>query len=476
MCHIRYNRHVGAAVFSAVSLASRASNAAKRAQAWVSIAVTWARPLIVAILVWARERLAARASRAVTTAGGILLYTKLWLADVASRVRHLPYLAAEAGTRAAALVSDVVPRARLYALVGVTHWRMMMDDGTLARPIADEAGAADGADDVQPPSVGGGGDQSATLPSPFVMWLRLVRPSALLLVLVPALTALILLWLRGASIRPIPALAGVVSLVLAQAGASLLDVYLEYARRAHLPASERNDRMTARALLASSKIHPMNVMRLGILLLMAGALAGIPLITTGGWPVALLGAAGLLIAFLFSATSFALKRFALSDLLIGLALGPGIVAGMMLAQRHIPTGRDMLFACALGLLAMVPAEGAHLRDVRHDTLLHRKTLVTVLGDGVGRAVYVLYLLAGMALLALAALPKGAPHGALLALFALPSFAIPVSGALRANPGFAREHVVLQELRAYAVFAFWLLLGLAVNAILIRGLGPLPATV
>lgn len=312
--------------------------------------------------------------------------------------------------------------------------------------------------------------------SPFVTWMRLIRPAALLLVLVPALTALALLWVRSARIHALPAISGLISLALVQAGASLLDVYLEYARRARLPTADRHDWLTARALLSQSQAHPLNVLRVSIALMILGALAGIPLIASGGWLIVLLGAIGLAIAFLFSATAFALKRFSLADLLIGLALGPGVVAGMMLAQRHTPTPRDLLIAGALGLLAMLPAEGAHLRDARHDKALGRSTLVTTLGDGVGKAIYWLCLLTAFALLAIAALPRGAPHGALLGFFALPAFSIPLTGVVRARAGRAREQIIPQELRAYALFGFWLLLGLAINAILISGLGPIPPTV
>ena len=353
-----------------------------------------------------------------------------------------------------------------------------MDDGTVARPFVQNARAHnDVAEDAATATDSMSGAGLALPPgSRLATWIRLTRPSALLLVIVPALTALALLWLRGVTLLALPALAGIASLALVQAGASLLDVHLEYARREQLPETERRDHQTARALLARSAINPLNVLRLSILLIVLGVLVGIPLIISGGWPVALLGLAGVAIAFLFSATSFALKRFPLADFIIGLALGPGIVAGMMLAQRHTPTGRDLLFAGALGFLAMLPAAGVHLRDAQQDALLGRKTLVTVLGDGLGRTIYLVWLLAGMTLLALAALPHGAPHGALLGFLALPSFAIPVSGALVAKPGYAREQVVLQEWRAYAVFAFWFLFGLAINAILISGLGPIPATV
>lgn len=354
---------------------------------------------------------------------------------------------------------------------------MWMDDGMAAQPSKRQHPMSDDAVNGDSLSAATAGALPVVPPgSPFVVWIRLIRPAALLLVLVPALTALVLLWVRSARIMALPAISGLVSLTLVQAGASLLDVYLEYARRARLPDSDRHDQLTARALLAQSHAHPLNVLRVSIALMVLGALVGIPLIVSGGWPVVLLGVVGLAIAFLFSATAFALKRFSLADLLIGLALGPGIVVGMMLSQRHAPTSRDLLIAGALGLLAMLPAEGAHLRDAQQDKALGRSTLVTTLGDGVGKAIYWLCLLAAFALLAIAALPRGAPHGAMLGFFALPAFSIPLTGVVRARPGRAREQIVPQELRAYALFGFWLLLGLAINAILISGLGPIPPTV
>jgi 1,4-dihydroxy-2-naphthoate polyprenyltransferase len=353
-----------------------------------------------------------------------------------------------------------------------------MDDGMAARPLAHGQAAMDEAPDDMSAMAEHYGDDIplATARERVAIWIRLIRPSALILVLTPALTALLLLWIRGAQMLPIPAVAGIISLALIQGGASLLDVYLEFARRAHVTEPDRRDQLTARALLARSGIPPMSVLRMSILLMALGAFAGIPLALSGGWPVVALGVVGLTIAFLFSATSIALKRYSLADLIIGLALGPGIVVGMMLAQRHAPTGRDLLFAGALGLLAMLPAEGAHLRDAEQDKLLGRRTLVTSLGNGVGRAVYLLCALGGMALIALAALPPGAPHGALLAFFALPSFSVPISGALLAQSGDARVQMVVQELRAYAIFAALLLFGLLINALLVRGIGPIPPTV
>ncbi|HEU5347108.1 MAG TPA: prenyltransferase [Ktedonobacterales bacterium] len=353
-----------------------------------------------------------------------------------------------------------------------------MDDGTVARPFVPEHQAGNIMPDAASVAAMGNDENTSSLttPSRFATWIRLVRPSALLLVLLPALTALALLWIRGATILVLPALAGVIGLTFIQAGASLLDVFLEYARRLDVAHSRRRDQLTAHALLAHARIRQVTVLTVSIVLMLLGVVASIPLIAVGGGPVMAVGVAAVGIAFLSLVMSFILRRYSLANLFIGLALGPGVVSVMILAQHQMPTSGDLLIAGSLGLLAMLPTEAAHLRDADQDRREGRRTLVTVMGDTVGRAVYVFIVLAAMALLAVAAVPQGAPHGALLGFFALPAFSIPISGVLRASPGDARAQIVAQELRAYAIFAFWLLVGLALNAILIYGLGPIPPAV
>ncbi len=85
-----------------------------------------------------------------------------------------------------------------------------MDEGMAARPLVHEQTALDEVpNDVSAMATNDGDDLPlSTLRAQFAIWTRLIRPSALLLVLTPALTALLLLWIRGARLLPVPALAG----------------------------------------------------------------------------------------------------------------------------------------------------------------------------------------------------------------------------------------------------------------------------
>ncbi len=116
---------------------------------------------------------------------------------------------------------------------------------------------------------------------------------------------------------------------LVQAGASLLDTYLEHARFVQHQAAEweDGDESGLHTLLLRAGIYPLDVLRVSIMLLVLGGIAGIPLVASGGYgsvgSSALAGYSRCLPLLVHGA---ALKRYPVGDLLILLALGPGIVA------------------------------------------------------------------------------------------------------------------------------------------------------
>lgn len=295
-------------------------------------------------------------------------------------------------------------------------------------------------------------------------WWRVLRPRVLLLAIAPALAALLLVWIRDGRLLPVPAVSGVVSVALLAAGARLLDLYLEYARRSHVAGDELRTELLAATPLGSTHITPVVVLGLGLALLIAGVLAGIPVALAGGpWGIAL-GVVGVALAFLYSSTTYALKRWPFTDALVGLALGPGVMAVMVLAQGKRLSAAAGLIGVALGLLGVATLLMAHLADVQYDRLLGRKTLAVVAGERLVRAGYVVGVLTACALIVVAGLPEGAPHGALLALLGLPLLIVPLTSVVRARNDLALRGAVEPHLRAVAWVEVALLVGLLLNGV------------
>jgi len=297
-------------------------------------------------------------------------------------------------------------------------------------------------------------------------WLALLHPRTLVFGAGPVIVALTLLWAQGAQLALLPALCTPLAATLVLAGANMLDEYLDYERyAAHGPVLRGTETRTT--LLETSSIPPLDVLRGSLALFAAGALVGLPAVLAGGPFVLLLGLLGVAAAFLYSATNYSLKRLPAGELVVALALGPGLVAITLLAQKHHITGADLLLGLALGFFALAVLEATHLRDSAADRRSRRKTLVILLGERGGRLLCAFCFLAAYAMAVLVALQPGMYRGALAALFSTSIAVVPLTGALRARAIGARQLVVSQTLSAYAYFTLWLALGFLAAGLFIR---------
>lgn len=293
------------------------------------------------------------------------------------------------------------------------------------------------------------------------------RLPALLCSVGPAVVAVALLWSQGATISLALVALTLLAVALVHLGANVLDAYLEHVR------GQNPSRSTARASvrlvspLLAAGIYPLDALRLAALLLAVGAGLGVPLALTGGWPALLLGMGGLIAAVLYSATSYALKRHPIGEAAIFLALGPAVFALAVLAQRQPMTPLRWLVGAGLGLFATAVVAASNLRALSPEIRDGRATLVRLLGRQRARYLFAGTLLGAYALIVLAALPSGAPHGALAVLLSLPVAVVPLTGGLRARNASTLSLVIRGTLQAYAFFLGWLVLGLLLGGIFLR---------
>lgn len=299
-------------------------------------------------------------------------------------------------------------------------------------------------------------------------WLALCRPRTLLVGLLPALATVALLAARGAPLRPLPALSTLLAVTLVLAGANMLDEYLEYMRTlARIGTGERDIDVDvgyhAGNRLKNTSMRPLTALRLSIALLLVGAFAGLPAARAGGTPLVVLGAVGLLAAFLYSSTTYALKRQPAGELALALAIGPGVTAASALAQGQRLTAPIALLGAGFGLLTLALALAAHLRDAEVDRMHGRRTLAVLAGARVVRALFPVCLLGGLALIVLIGLmPSGAP-GFVAALLALPATLLALTSVIRASATNARDLAVRLTVRAYLWIGVLGLLGLLLRA-------------
>jgi 1,4-dihydroxy-2-naphthoate octaprenyltransferase len=324
--------------------------------------------------------------------------------------------------------------------------------GTPAPNMPDMPETLDELDDLDAPGVGRADapatDSAPTTDQPLRAWRRLAGAPYLILSVAPVLVAAAWMWSRGARLAFGPLILTAAGAALVQAGAHLLDASVE---------AERGKR-------TAQGIAPGIVLRAAIVLLVLGAMLGVPLVAAGGTSVLLLGGAALLAAVGYSTTPYALKRLPLGDLVVALACGPGVVALTVLAQRQPVTPFALALGVGLGLCAAALVEAANLRALVAGVGKDGHMLARLLGLRGGRLLYLATLAAAYLVVLVAAAWQGAPHGALAVLFSLPVAILPLTGVLRARAAATLTPVVTSTLRAYVYFAFWLIIGLLLGAL------------
>ncbi len=301
------------------------------------------------------------------------------------------------------------------------------------------------------------------------VWWDGVRPSYLLLPLLPVCVGSIFAWLQTISTKtPLGRfhtthfIGIVLAIVLIQIGANLVNDYYDYLR-----GVDTSNALGPGGLIQQGLSKPSRVLSLGLTALALGAIVGIIVAFSGGPLVFLLGVIGLLCAYFYSATSRSLSALTLGELISFFLYGPLITLGAYLVMSqtgHID--RTILsYSIPLGLLATAVIHANNMRDSEGDIHARRRTLASILGLRWSRWLYIALIVAAYIPIIVLAVPHGAPHFLLLTLWTLPILAVALTGALRTDTPAGLHLVMHQTLKLETYFTLFLLIGLFITVLL-----------
>lgn len=301
----------------------------------------------------------------------------------------------------------------------------------------------------------------AALPDTLAGWISLTHPEQLPVALAPALVALLALWVSGVRLNLPLAILTLVALTCLWAGAGMLiscsDALLAPFSLALLPGLPA-------PLLERSGVAQRTAISGGVVLLVVGSLCGLPVALAGGPLVWGGGLLALVCLGVYARFSVAVRMTAVGEVLAAAMFGPLLGIAVALSQVHHVPPIIWLLGLALGLLAFAVALTVDLRDAPQHDAEGRRTLVTLLGERGAAMSCALSMFGSFVLIVLAALPLGTPHGALLALLALPAALIAGTSVLMARPGVPRQFAAREVLRLYSLVALWLAVGLVADGI------------
>jgi 1,4-dihydroxy-2-naphthoate polyprenyltransferase len=299
------------------------------------------------------------------------------------------------------------------------------------------------------------------------VWVDGIRPAYLPLAFLPALLGTVLAWTQTISTHALyghfhvlPFVAMIVSLLLLQIGAHLVNDYYDYLR-----SIDTSNALGPGGLIQQGLVKPTRVLTSGLVLLVLGALLGLFVARTGGAILYLFGLIGLLCAYFYSAPPRALSSLGVGELVAFLLFGPLISMGAYAVQAGHIAYSSFVYALPLGLIAAAVIHLNNMRDIEGDMHADKHTIASLIGIQWSRIWLLLLLLSAYAILVFLAVPRHSPHLLLIALWTFPVLVLVISGIMRTDTPASIHLVMLQTLRLETYFTLLLMLALIILAFL-----------
>src|SRR3954452_2397759 len=201
-------------------------------------------------------------------------------------------------------------------------------------------------------------------------WLLAARPKTLAAAVTPVLvgTALACIDSKVAWPQFVFALLGAVFI---QIGTNYVNDALDFKKGADTHARLGPLRVTQAGLLDGDAVLRGAYVCFGL-----AALCGIPLILRGGWPIAIVGVASILMAYAYTGGPYPLAYHGLGELFVMLFFGVIAVGGTYFVLTLQYSIEAAACGVAIGSLAVVILAINNLRDIHGDRASNKKTVAT----------------------------------------------------------------------------------------------------
>lgn len=221
---------------------------------------------------------------------------------------------------------------------------------------------------------------AAQIPAPTLsIWLQAFRPKTLTAAIVPIFAATALTAFHGIHIQYwIPFLALICS-VFIQIATNLVNDAADFRRGA-----DTVDRLGPRRVTQAGIFSEKAVMMVAGLFFLGAALAGIPLVIQGGWPIFWIGVLSMISGYAYTAGPFPLAYRGLGDFFVVVFFGVVAVTGLYFLLTRTWSWAAVVLGLQVGFHCAVLIAINNLRDIQGDTLVGKKTLPVRFGKTFAR--------------------------------------------------------------------------------------------
>jgi 1,4-dihydroxy-2-naphthoate octaprenyltransferase len=227
-------------------------------------------------------------------------------------------------------------------------------------------------------------------------WVRACRPRTLPLSLAPVAVGTAL---AGTEASIVVAVVAAIAAMALQVVSNLVNDLEDGVRGADGPSRAGEQRVVAAGLVSPAQMRRAAVV-CGVFAVACGGI----LVARGGWPIVIIGVAGLVCAVAYTAGPWPLGWVGLGEPVVALFFGPVAVQGTFFLHTGRFAPDVVLAASGLGLLAAAVLVVNNIRDRAGDAVVGKKTLVVRWGRTAGVVVHGGCVVGG-SLLALALWPR-----------------------------------------------------------------------
>ena len=296
--------------------------------------------------------------------------------------------------------------------------------------------------------------RSLPRPGSFRAWLLAIRPPTLTAAIVPVLVGTGVVIHDGVR-APLAASAAMVGALALQVGANFANDLSDFRRGADNDSRLGPPRATQQGLLTQRQVQQ------GILVAFAIAtLAGIYLVTQGGWPVIAIGLASMVAAVTYTGGPWPFGYRGLGELFVFIFFGVVAVAGTYYVQAGGVTADVLAAALPVSLTVTAILVVNNVRDIDTDRLAGKYTLAVYLGRRLARFEFVLvvvlaYLSAGSLWL------LGSFSGwVLLSWASVPAAVLPMAAVVARTDGPSLNKALRSTARLHLLFGILLAIGVS----------------
>jgi 1,4-dihydroxy-2-naphthoate polyprenyltransferase len=183
----------------------------------------------------------------------------------------------------------------------------------------------------------------------------------------------------GGSFSVVRYLTAAIAAMLLQAGANLINDYYDYVKGTDIDNWESPDAFGPGLAIQQGLLSPDQIRIGGLITLALGALLGLILAYSCGWPVLLLGVIGVFGAYFYTAAPLSLAYHGLGDLMVFALMGPGYVLGAYYVQALHFSVAATVTGASMGLLCSSLLQVNNLRDIENDRKHGKWTLAALIG-------------------------------------------------------------------------------------------------